>query len=87
MFTYIEDYEQVTNSGCNVAFEGSIYLETDGLKTEVGQIHNRGDGGCNIFYFKSKEIRELFTAEAKKALPTETFEVEDAYIELLNSAT
>ena len=84
MFGYINKNETLMENGFNVAFDGVIYLKLSDIHgLNIGTVENKGDGGCNTYYWDKPHFGVKFREEAIATLG-ERFEVEDLYIEYLH---
>lgn len=61
---------------------GAFYAEIKLNGKLVGDVSNDGRGGCDMYSFKDRESRELFTKVAKEVMGAgEPYvEIEDAYV-------
>lgn len=61
---------------------GAFYAEIKLNGKTVGDVSNDGRGGCDMYSFKDRESRELFTQTAKEVMGDKEpgLEIEDAYV-------
>lgn len=86
-FSYESLEEMAMPNGFNIAFTGNIRFHGNDPKSEgvvVASVVNKGDGGCNIYYWTNPAMKRLFELTAREVITSPTFhEIEDEFVEYL----
>ena len=84
-FKYEAISEELMPNGFNVRFEGIIhYVAPDGTTHPWGTVENKGDGGCNIYFWAHPSYGRSFLRKAQEVITNPQFaEIDDEYVEYL----